>query len=110
MSEPTGRAEDLPREQPVNEMRVALYERLMDAQEQIARARHEYGLSHEEVLAVLDEADERLSEEERREDLYLSALAHYVEALGGRLEVRAVFGEHPVLLRVLGCSAPVDEP
>ena len=40
-----------------------------------------------------------MSEAERREDLYLSALRYYVEALGGRLEVRAVFGDEAVVVR-----------
>jgi hypothetical protein len=37
--------------------------------------------------------------DQRREDLFLSALAHYVEALGGRLEIRAVFGDDTILVR-----------
>jgi hypothetical protein len=36
------------------------------------------------------------------EDLYLSALGHYVGALGGRLEVRAVFDDEVIQVR----SAP----
>jgi hypothetical protein len=76
-----------------------IYERLMEAQERIAHARYKRGVSNEAVLAALDTADERLSEDERREDLYLSALAHYVQALGGRLEVRAVFADEPIVVR-----------
>lgn len=51
------------------------------------------------MLAALDAVDERLSEDERRDDLYLAALAYYVERLGGGLEVRAVFGEEEVVVR-----------
>ena len=36
---------------------------------------------------------------ERRDDLYLSTLSHYVEALGGRLEVRAVFSDEEIVVR-----------
>jgi hypothetical protein len=86
-------------EESVNEMRAALYARLMEAQDRIAHAQYRRGISHEAVLAALDAADERLSEDERREDLYLSALARYVEALGGRLEVRAVFGDEAIVVR-----------
>jgi hypothetical protein len=50
------------------------------------------------LLAALDSVDENLSEEQRREDLYLSALAHYVGAVGGRLEVRAVFGDEEIVV------------
>jgi hypothetical protein len=88
----------------VNETRSAIYERLMEAEERIAHALYKRGVSHEVVLAALDAVDEGLSEEQRREDLYLSALAYYVEALGGRIEVRAVFGDEEILLR-----RPLDE-
>lgn len=52
------------------------------------------------MLEALDAVDERMSEAERRDDLYLSAITHFVEALGGRLEVRAVFDDTEVVLRV----------
>lgn len=93
------RGEGRPVEGPVNAVRVELYRRLMEAQEQIARALYRRGVSDERVRAALDAIDERLTEDERREDLYLSALSRYVEALGGRLEVRAVFGEEAIVLR-----------
>ena len=80
-------------------MRAQIYERLMEAQERIAHALYKRGVSHQALLDALDAVDERLSEDQRREDLYLSALAHYVHALGGRLEVRAVFGDEAILVR-----------
>jgi hypothetical protein len=57
--------------------------------------------SDEQVLAALDGVDERMTEDERSEDLYLSALEHYVAALGGRLEVTAVFGQDEIVVRRL---------
>ena len=72
-------------------MRVQIYKALMEAQDQIAQALYRRGVSDRTVQDALDAVDERMSEDERRENLYLSALAHYVEALGGRLEIRAVF-------------------
>jgi hypothetical protein len=83
----------------VNEMRAEIYERLMEAQERVAHRLYKRGVSNEVVLAALDAVDERLSQDQRRDDLYLSALAHYVEALGGHLEVRAVFGDDEILIR-----------
>jgi hypothetical protein len=84
-------------------MRAAIYQRLMEARERIARARYERGVHDAVVQTALDRADEMLSDDERREDLYLSALAHYIEALGGTLEVRAVFdGEEIVVLPAPG--------
>lgn len=83
----------------MNRARADLYARLMQGQDRIAHWLYERGVSHEAVLAALDAVDERLSEDERREDLYLSALEHYVAALGGQVEVRAVFGDERIVVR-----------
>jgi hypothetical protein len=83
----------------MNDMRAEMYRRLMEAQERIAHALYKRDVSHDAVLAALDAVDEELSEAQRREDLYLSALEHYAVALGGRIEVRAVFDDHEVLVR-----------
>ncbi|HTP19237.1 MAG TPA: hypothetical protein VMJ65_06510 [Solirubrobacteraceae bacterium] len=99
MSEPTRSADDVQANQSVNESRVEIYKRLMEAQERIAHARYRRGVSNEVVQHALDTADESLSEAERREDLYLSALARYVAALGGRLEVRAIFDDEEIVVR-----------
>lgn len=99
MPEPTRSWKDVLGDQPVNEPRVRIYERLMEAQERIAQVQYARGFDHELVRAALDTADERLSDDERREDLYVSALAHFVEALGGRLEVRAVLGDEAIVVR-----------
>jgi hypothetical protein len=99
LSESTRSEQDLQSLGPVNETRARLYGRLMEAEERIAHALYRQGVSHDAVLAALDGVDEQMSDDERRDDLYLSALAHYVAALGGRLEVRAVFGPEEILLR-----------
>jgi hypothetical protein len=99
VARPTRRWKDVIADQPVNEMRVAIYERLMEAEERIAHARYRRGVAHEVVDAALDAVDERMSDEERREDLYLSALRYYVEALGGQLEVHAVFDDEAIVIR-----------
>lgn len=104
MARPTRRWKDIDSDQPVNEMRVSIYKRLLEAEEQIAHAQYLRGVDHTVVKAALDAIDERMSEEERREDLYLSALKYYVGALGGRLEVRAVFGEESIVVRHHGSA------
>jgi hypothetical protein len=38
---------------------------------------------------------------EKRSDMYLSTLRSYVEAMGGRLDIRAVFPEGEVVLEHL---------
>ena len=99
MSESIQDGDEFRREAPVNEMRVRLYEQLMEAQERIAQARYAGGVDDAAVLAALDAAETGISEQQRREDLYLASLAAYVAALGGRLEVRAVFGDESVVVR-----------
>jgi hypothetical protein len=98
VSEPTRRWKEVLADQPVNETRVEIYKRLMEAQELVAHALYRRGVSDAAVQEALDTADETLSEDERREDLYLSALSRYVETLGGRLEVRAVFDDEEIVL------------
>jgi hypothetical protein len=98
VSEPAGSEKDVRSDEPVNDKRAELYERLFAAQELIAHAQYRRGVEHEVVLAALDAVDERMSDEDRREDLYLAALRHYVEALGGRVEVRAVFGDETIVV------------
>jgi hypothetical protein len=39
-------------------------------------------VSHEEVVAALAAVDERTSDDQRREDLFVSALGYYVTELG----------------------------
>jgi len=43
---------------------------------------------------------------ENRDDLYLSTLNEYVEALGGHLELRAVFPDEVVLIDVAAAKEP----
>lgn len=99
MSEPTRSWKELLAQEPVSQARVKLYERLMEAEELIAQHCYRGGVSHAAVTAALDSVDERLTDEERQQDLYVTALGRYVEALGGRLEVRAVFEQGAVVVR-----------
>jgi len=54
-----------------------------------------------ELAARLDRSQGNISELERRSDVYLSSLREYVEALGGELEVNAVFDgvRQPIAVR-----------
>jgi transcriptional regulator with XRE-family HTH domain len=51
------------------------------------------GITQVELASRLRKSQGNVSELERREDVYLSSLREYVEALGGRLEVTAVFDD-----------------
>ncbi|MBI5542846.1 MAG: helix-turn-helix transcriptional regulator [Deltaproteobacteria bacterium] len=57
------------------------------------------GKTQVEVAKVTKMTQGELSRAERREDHLLSTLKRYIEALGGELEVAAVFGDKRVRLR-----------
>lgn len=67
----------------------------------LARIRAERKVTQMELAARLDRSQGNISELERRSDVYLSSLREYVEALGGVLEVNAVFEgkRHPIASR-----------
>lgn len=79
-----------------DEVRIRVYQRLMDAQDEIAHARYARGVDHAVIEAALDASESGPTAAELREDLYLASLRHYIEALGGRLEVRAVFPQEAI--------------
>jgi len=56
--------------------------------EELRRARQ---MTQERLAETLGVNQSEVSKIEHRADLYLSTLSEYVEALGGRLEIRAVF-------------------
>ena len=56
------------------------------------------GKTQVEVATALKMSQGQVSETERREDLLLSTLRRYVEALGGELEVIANFGDKRIKL------------
>jgi hypothetical protein len=78
---------------PLNETQMAIYKRLMEAEVRLDDVRRRRGVSDTALGDVLD-----ASEEGSAEDIYLSTLARYVAALGGHLEVQAVFPEERITL------------
>ncbi len=56
----------------------------------LAAARRQLGFSQTDVAEVLGVSKSRVSNLERQDDIYLSTLRNYIEAIGGRLEVTAV--------------------
>jgi len=65
----------------------------------LAELRKESGLTQEQAAQRTEMTQSELSKLERRDDRLVSTLRRYVEALGGQLEVRAVFGNKEIRLR-----------
>ena len=72
----------------------------MDAVLALAAMRERRGVTQATLADALGVTQQRLSQMERQEDLFLSTLASYVAALGGKLEVVAVFPDERVDLEV----------
>lgn len=83
-------------QRPLNESRVATYKRLMDAELRLADVRRRRGLSQAAIAEALEVSQPNVSRIEQEDDVYLSTLARYIAALGGHLEVRAVFPEETI--------------
>ena len=56
------------------------------------------GKTQEEIAALIERSQSQVSETERRQDVRLSTLRSYVEALGGELELIATFGDKRIKL------------
>lgn len=63
--------------------------------EEVRRARQ---MTQAEVARILGVHQGEVSKIEHRTDVYLSTLATYVAALGGRLEIRAVFPDREMCI------------
>ncbi|MGK2938175.1 MAG: helix-turn-helix transcriptional regulator [Solirubrobacteraceae bacterium] len=78
----------------------------IDAEKEALRAdialhelREHRGVSQQQLADALDVSRPRVSTIERAgEDLRISTIARYVEALGGKVEIRAVFDDETIPL------------
>jgi transcriptional regulator with XRE-family HTH domain len=87
---------ELRAQRPPNERNVALYKRPMEAEIRLADVRQRRGVSQATIAAALQVSQPNISRIEQERDVYLSTLTRYVEALGGHLEVLAVFPEETI--------------
>jgi predicted transcriptional regulator len=67
--------------------------------EELRKAR---SLSQEEVAEALAVNQPAVAKLEKREDMYVSNLRRYIEALGGTLEITAHFDKTTVVIRAVG--------
>ncbi len=92
----------------LNETRVDMHRRLMDAQLQIAESLLKRRVvSEEQVDGALSASQDDGLGTGAEDGIYLSSLARYVSALGGHLELRAVFpGETVTVMRTDAPTPP----
>lgn len=88
---------------PLDPERLALHRRIVEAELRLAtlrlgELRRRRGVSQAVIAEGLDVSQPNVSRIEQQDDIRLSTLSRYVAALGGRLELRAVFDDESVEL------------
>lgn len=78
---------------PVRRARVERHKAEMELALHLVELRERTGTTQTELADRLGVSQSRISRLERAQDLQLSTLQDYVEALGGKLEIKASFPE-----------------
>lgn len=95
-----------PRTDPDHDDKVAAIRAAMDDAVHLADLREARGLTQADVARALDVSRARVSAVERQQGLYVETLREYVEAIGGRLELVAAFGEDRITIEP-GAREPI---
>ena len=90
------------RADPERRARIEQREQAIEAELTISQLRAARGVTQEGIAEKMHVTQSNVSHFERNPNIFLRSLASYVEALGGRLEVRAVFPDQDVILVVAG--------
>lgn len=76
---------------PEREAKVATLKRQFEEELMLERVREALDLTQEELAKLMRTSQANISKLERRSDMLVSTLAKYLRAMGGELELRAVF-------------------
>jgi len=86
------------------------HRRLVDSVGMLATLRAARGATQKQIANAWGSTQANVSQIEHTPDIYLSTLQNYVEALGGRLDISAVFPDQRVdLLPALEDSTATDD-
>ena len=94
------------RADPERRARIEQREQAIEAELTISQLRAARDVTQEDIAERMRVTQSNVSHFERNPNIFLRSLASYVEALGGRLEVRAVFPDQDVILAVPGTQQP----
>ncbi len=88
--------------------RVDTLKRLMELEVKLAELRESRGMTQAKIAESLATSRPNVSRIEHEDDLRVSTLTRYIDALGGQIEIRAVFPENAVTL--IAAKAASDHP
>ena len=94
---------------PDFEQAVARERRTVDFETRLHELRERRGVRQGDVAGELGVSQANVSRVEHEQDVRVSTLERYVTALGGRLEVRAIFDDDDVVLIGDAGGASVDK-
>ncbi len=94
---------------PASAARMDEYRRAMEDALALGRLREARGTTQVELAGALGVTQANVSRIEHQDDLYLSTLREYVEALGGRLQIAAIFDDQTILLTPPGRQPDAGE-
>jgi ribosome-binding protein aMBF1 (putative translation factor) len=83
---------------PTRRARVDDYKRAMREAVALGELRASRDVTQQQLAGTLRTTQPNVSRIEHQDDLYLSTLRSYVEALGGHLELQAVFPDQTLVL------------
>ena len=78
-------------------------------EQSLAELRRARAFTQAQLAEALDVPQSQVSRIERQTELYISTLARYLEAMGGRLELIGVFDDQRVLLSLGDLTHSIDE-
>ena len=84
---------------PERRARIEAKKRSLRDEMNLAELRNALALTQSTLAETLGVGQAEISKIENRADLFVSTLRKYVSAMGGDLEIRAVFPDHAVTLK-----------
>ncbi|HET7034846.1 MAG TPA: XRE family transcriptional regulator [Thermomicrobiaceae bacterium] len=92
------RLADAAKADPARRARIDEYKQAIDDALRLAEARTACGLTQAQLAERLRVSQANVSRIEHEQDTYVSTLRDYVAALGGRLEITAVFPDERITI------------
>ncbi len=86
---------------PEADRKIDVFKAEMERELTLAELRRALDFTQQQIAASLDTNQSGVSRIEHQTDLFISTLRSYIEAMGGRLELRAIFPDGEVSIRTI---------
>lgn len=81
--------------------KIGVFKAEMERELTLADLRRALDFTQQQIAASLDTNQSGVSRIEHQTDLFISTLRSYIEAMGGRLDLRAIFPDGEVSIRTI---------